>query len=80
MEDDLFKEARMKMHSTTSEAIDIGKQMNAKFILLTHFSQRYATLPRFNENIVKDEVGIAFDNMRVSFISITGYQLRFLKN
>ncbi|KAJ8922916.1 hypothetical protein NQ315_001458 [Exocentrus adspersus] len=62
MEDDLEHEALIKMHSTTSQAIAIGKNMNAKHILLTHFSQRYAKLPRFNDNFAEN-VGIAFDNM-----------------
>ncbi|KAL3273587.1 hypothetical protein HHI36_015020 [Cryptolaemus montrouzieri] len=64
MEDDLEHEALIKMHSTTTQAIEIGKKMEAKYILLTHFSQRYAKLPRFNENFA-DNVGIAFDNMQV---------------
>nr|XP_008197361.1 PREDICTED: ribonuclease Z, mitochondrial isoform X2 [Tribolium castaneum] len=64
MEDELAAEAVIKMHSTTSQAIEIGRQMEAKYTLLTHFSQRYAKLPRFNENF-SDNVGIAFDNMRV---------------
>ncbi|ODM99911.1 Ribonuclease Z, mitochondrial [Orchesella cincta] len=64
MEDDLKQEAKIKMHSTTSEAIEIGNQMGAKFILLTHFSQRYAKVPVINENF-SSNVGIAFDNMRV---------------
>lgn len=64
MEDELAKEAVVKMHSTTSQAIQIGKKMNAKFTLLTHFSQRYAKLPRFNDNF-SENVGIAFDNMQV---------------
>lgn len=64
MEDELADEAVMKMHSTTSQAIDIGLKMRAQFILLTHFSQRYAKLPRFDNNVAEN-VGIAFDNMQV---------------
>ncbi|CAH0564098.1 unnamed protein product [Brassicogethes aeneus] len=64
MEDELANEAIVKLHSTTSQAIDVGKKMNAKHTLLTHFSQRYAKLPRFNENF-SENVGIAFDNMQV---------------
>ncbi|GLG95661.1 Ribonuclease Z, mitochondrial [Gryllus bimaculatus] len=63
MEDELLDEARIKLHSTTSQAIEMGKKMNAKFILLTHFSQRYAKIPRINENFSQN-VGIAFDNMQ----------------
>ncbi|XP_068631532.1 ribonuclease Z, mitochondrial isoform X2 [Battus philenor] len=67
MEDELADEARTKMHSTTSQAIDIGRQMNAKFTVLTHFSQRYARLPRLSADVLRDStrVGIAFDNMQI---------------
>lgn len=64
MEDELEDEAQIKMHSTTSQAIKVGQEMDAKFTLLTHFSQRYAKLPRFNDNF-SSSVGIAFDNMLV---------------
>ncbi|KAJ8965129.1 hypothetical protein NQ314_004354 [Rhamnusium bicolor] len=64
MEDELAHEAVIKMHSTTSQAIEVGRKMNAKNILLTHFSQRYAKLPRFNDNFAEN-VGIAFDYMQV---------------
>lgn len=66
MEDELAREAAFKMHSTTSQAIEMGRRMGARHTLLTHFSQRYAKLPRFNDNFA-DNVGIAFDNMRVRF-------------
>lgn len=69
MEDDLKDEAISKRHSCTSEAIEVGKRMNAKFILLTHFSQRYAKVPLYNDNF-KENVGIAFDNMRVTFADL----------
>lgn len=48
-----------------SQAIDVGQKMDAKFILLTHFSQRYPKIPFFNEEF-SHRVGLAFDNMRVS--------------
>jgi ribonuclease Z len=64
MEDELLGEAEYKLHSTTSQAIEVGLRMGAKFTLLTHFSQRYAKLPLLNANFTKD-VGIAFDNMQV---------------
>ena len=44
-EDDLQGDAKAKKHSTTSEAIQVGLEMNAARILLTHFSQRYQKLP-----------------------------------
>ncbi|KAL1494480.1 hypothetical protein ABEB36_010074 [Hypothenemus hampei] len=64
MEDELATEAVYKMHSTTSQAIEVGRLMQARHVILTHFSQRYAKLPRFNDNFA-DNVCIAFDNMQV---------------
>ncbi|XP_059059090.1 ribonuclease Z, mitochondrial [Achroia grisella] len=68
MEDELADEARIKMHSTTSQAIEAGRLMRAQYTLLTHFSQRYARLPRLNQHILNDNhtVGIAFDNMQIT--------------
>jgi hypothetical protein len=63
------EEAKSKLHSTTSQAIEVGQRMGAKFTLLTHFSQRYAKLPRLNASFTKD-VGIAFDNMQVRVNSV----------
>ncbi|NXL87458.1 RNZ2 protein, partial [Alectura lathami] len=66
LEDGMEKEAIEKTHSTTSQAIEIGMKMNAEFIMLNHFSQRYAKIPLFSEDF-SEKVGIAFDHMRVRF-------------
>uniref|UniRef100_A0A8B9SC58 Zinc phosphodiesterase ELAC protein 2 n=1 Tax=Apteryx owenii TaxID=8824 RepID=A0A8B9SC58_APTOW len=66
LEDGMEKEAVEKTHSTTSQAIQIGMKMNAEFIMLNHFSQRYAKIPLFSEDF-SEKVGIAFDHMRVRF-------------
>ncbi|XP_043819231.1 zinc phosphodiesterase ELAC protein 2 isoform X2 [Dromiciops gliroides] len=66
LEDGLEEEAVEKTHSTTSQAIGVGVKMNAKFIMLNHFSQRYAKIPLFSPDF-NEKVGIAFDHMRVSF-------------
>ncbi|KAL1594070.1 hypothetical protein SLS59_009101 [Nothophoma quercina] len=44
-DDELEGDARAKKHSTTSEALGIGARMNAKAVVLTHFSQRYQKIP-----------------------------------
>ncbi|KAJ4360350.1 uncharacterized protein N0V89_000912 [Didymosphaeria variabile] len=44
-DDELKGDAIAKKHSTTSEALGIGAQMNAKAVVLTHFSQRYQKIP-----------------------------------
>uniref|UniRef100_A0A1A8F007 Zinc phosphodiesterase ELAC protein 2 n=3 Tax=Nothobranchius korthausae TaxID=1143690 RepID=A0A1A8F007_9TELE len=66
LEDELEEEAVVKRHSTTSQAIGIGMKMNADFIMLNHFSQRYAKIPLFSEDF-NDRVGISFDHMKVRF-------------
>ncbi|XP_062872490.1 zinc phosphodiesterase ELAC protein 2 [Trichomycterus rosablanca] len=66
LEDGMEEEAMEKRHSTTSQAIDIGMNMNAEFIMLNHFSQRYAKIPLFSSDF-NQRVGIAFDHMRIRF-------------
>lgn len=48
-EDELAGDALAKKHSTLSEALEVGRQMGARRILLTHFSQRYPKLPVVDE-------------------------------
>ncbi|KAM6174173.1 zinc phosphodiesterase ELAC protein 2 isoform 2-T2 [Erethizon dorsatum] len=64
LEDGLEEEAVEKTHSTTSQAIGVGMRMNSGFIMLNHFSQRYAKIPLFSPDF-NDKVGIAFDHMKV---------------
>lgn len=40
-QDDMQGSAIAKRHSTVGEALEVGRQMGARTILLTHFSQRY---------------------------------------
>ena len=66
MEDELEADARLKFHSTISQAIEVAEKMEAKFTILTHFSQRYAKLPFMDErDFVNGNVGLAFDFMTV---------------
>lgn len=44
-DDELVGDARAKKHSTTSEALGVGARMDAKAVVLTHFSQRYQKIP-----------------------------------
>ena len=65
-DDELIGDAMAKKHCTTSEALDIGRQMGARRILLTHFSQRYQKIPIMKNRDGLDQVAIvAFDYMRV---------------
>lgn len=69
MDNDRKPDAARKLHSTTDQAVEVGKKMNAKFTMLTHFSQRYVYLPRCTE-IFSEDVGIAFDMMTFSMKQI----------
>ncbi|XP_027014740.2 zinc phosphodiesterase ELAC protein 2 isoform X2 [Tachysurus fulvidraco] len=66
LEDGMEEEAMEKRHSTTSQAIGIGMSMNTEFIMLNHFSQRYAKIPLFSSDF-NQRVGVAFDHMRIRF-------------
>ncbi|XP_059417598.1 zinc phosphodiesterase ELAC protein 2-like isoform X2 [Carassius carassius] len=66
LEDGMEEEACEKRHSTTSQAIGVGMKMNAEFIVLNHFSQRYAKIPLFSDDF-NGKVGISFDHMRIRF-------------
>merc|ERR1712059_179877 len=61
LDDELEHEAIMRQHSTTSQAIEVGRMMQAKHTLLTHFSQRYPKIPKFNEAL--HNIAITFDHM-----------------
>ncbi|KAL7465251.1 hypothetical protein ACHAXS_005596 [Conticribra weissflogii] len=74
-EDGMEEEAVMKRHSTVGEAIDVARRMNAKALMLTHFSQRYPKIPPLKRSLRNGEslssqdddfsIAFAFDFMRV---------------
>ena len=68
-ENDKQKEAVEKSHSTVHEAITVASAMQAKNLLLTHFSQRYPKMFKLDEKDLKSlsdvKVAMAFDSMRV---------------
>jgi ribonuclease Z len=66
-EDGMEAEAALKRHSTVGEALGVAKRMEAKCIVLTHFSQRYPRIPP----MPAEEKGLlptvfAFDYMRLT--------------
>jgi ribonuclease Z len=65
--DNRIEDAIKKRHSTIGEAINIGGRMNAKNILLTHFSQRSIIVPRQKIGGMEDRVAFAFDGMSLPF-------------
>ncbi|KAL3822251.1 hypothetical protein ACHAXA_005884 [Cyclostephanos tholiformis] len=68
-EDGMENDAVLKRHSTVGEAIDIASKMNAKSLVLTHFSQRYPKIPpmkRSNHKETQIPIVFAFDFMRLT--------------
>lgn len=69
-EDGMEAEAALKRHSTISEALSVARQMKAKQVILTHFSQRYPKIPPIPANTEPDEpsfqLAFAFDYMLVT--------------
>lgn len=63
-ENTLLEHAQRTNHSTIAQAIEQSARMNAKYTILTHFSQRYPCLP-WIEGDLNANVGIAFDNMEL---------------
>lgn len=69
-------QAQKKKHSTVSEAISVASQIEASRVLLTHFSQRYLSIPKehaekqgsiTNKNGKAIPVGFAMDGFRFNF-------------
>lgn len=44
-EDDMIGDAIAKRHTTVSEALGVAQRMRARNLILTHFSQRYQSVP-----------------------------------
>ncbi|CAE6445219.1 unnamed protein product [Rhizoctonia solani] len=64
MADEEWEKAAEKGHSTIGQAIEMGARMNAKYLLLTHFSQRYPKIPVINSGLTA--TALAFDYMTIS--------------
>lgn len=67
-DDSKARDAKLKTHSTFGQAMDVGEKCLAKFTVLTHFSNQYSRIPSVTERLLQaDKVGVAFDNMVVSY-------------
>lgn len=65
VEDNLVHFARANFHSTINEAIKVADTANVRFAMLTHFSQRYGKLPFVPDESHRQNIGLAFDFMRI---------------
>lgn len=57
-----IKEAKARKHSTMNEALRVFRNMNARYCVLTHFSQRY---PKQVAGDKAKNVLFAVDGMRI---------------
>jgi ribonuclease Z len=49
-QDDMVGSALAKRHSTSAEALEVGRRMGARAVLLTHFSQRYQKIAHLDQH------------------------------
>ena len=66
MEHYMLTDCITKKHSTFTEAAECAKNANAKYTILTHFSQRYSKFPVFDEFENDKNIGCAWDLMTVT--------------
>lgn len=66
MQDDEEELAHDKGHSTIGQAVQAAKKMQAKHLLLTHFSQRYPKFARMGTITSVLPTGVAFDMMHIT--------------
>jgi ribonuclease Z len=66
-EDGMEAEAALKKHSTVGEALAIGRAMQCRCVVLTHFSQRYPKIPPTpaGDGEYAFPIIFAFDSMRL---------------
>lgn len=67
-DDTMHQMASDRRHSTTSGAIKIAGKMRADVLLMTHFSQRYPSVPKsFKDSLPSDcIVGAAYDGLQLN--------------
>lgn len=58
------EDALAKKHCTSTEAIEVSRQMQSKFTILTHFSQRLAKVPYFDQHF-DEKIGFSFDHLKL---------------
>jgi len=68
-DDSLQQEAIDKRHSTVKEALHVAKRMQAYRTVLTHFSQRYPSLPVVGDT-THTSVCVALDFMSINFADL----------
>ncbi|XP_076073663.1 zinc phosphodiesterase ELAC protein 2-like isoform X2 [Mytilus galloprovincialis] len=71
LQSDMAETAKELQHSTVKQALDIGNKMQAKYQILTHFSQRYHRIPLIEDNSSHKRFGLAYDLMKVKLSELS---------
>ncbi|XP_052068139.1 zinc phosphodiesterase ELAC protein 2-like [Mytilus californianus] len=71
LQSDMAETAQELQHSTVKQALDIGNKMQAKYQILTHFSQRYHRMPLIEDNSYHNRFGLAYDLMKVKLSELS---------
>jgi ribonuclease Z len=64
-EDGLEQDALFKKHTTTGQAIEVGRKVKAWRTILTHFSPRYQKIAEISQKHLDNKCLVAFDHMRI---------------
>eukprot|EP00953_Heterococcus_sp_UTEX-ZZ885_P013731 7835-Heterococcus_DN1.PRE.2 len=70
-DDSMAADALRKSHCTTGEALAVARSMQARTVILTHFSQRYPRVPMLS---AEQRVAVAFDGMVVELSAASAMQ------
>lgn len=70
LEDNKPETAAEKGHSTFSQAIQVGRDMRARHILLNHFSQRYPKIPKSRVDTTPGQEGGEVVSISYDFMSV----------
>eukprot|EP00903_Cladosiphon_okamuranus_P017423 g16047.t1 len=68
-DDSMQQDAISKFHCTTSEALEVGRRMRAREVVLTHFSQRYPRVPVL-DTARTQRFCVAFDGMVLNSVTV----------
>ena len=77
-DNELINDAKEKMHSTISEAMELGKNNGSKYITITHFSPRYIKTYPYRKEFDDEKILIAHDYCTF-YLSDLDFAFKYLK-
>ena len=77
-DNEMLNDAKEKMHSTISEAMELGKNNGSKYIAITHFSPRYIKTYPYRKEFDDEKILIAHDYCTF-YLSDLDFAFKYLK-